>query len=136
MARPRLRSALCTEASLTSRAFVEWAQRMRPAWDHSHTGVTVLTHRKLWEWLFIVQALFERRKLRPGMRGVGFGVGQDPLAALFASLGCEIVATDLDPASASEAGWVDGEQYSTDLSELNRYGLCDPSRFERLPGAW
>jgi hypothetical protein len=127
-----LRSSLCTEASLKSPEFLGWADRIRKAWDLDGSGVQVLTHRKLWEWLFIVQALFERGRLEPGKRGVGFGVGRDPMASLFASFGCEIVATDLDAEAAAEGGWVQTVQYPTDRSDLNRYGLCDPSEFDRL----
>jgi len=132
MVKNHLRSAPCTEASLRSSEFIEWAQRLRPSWDHDRTGVSILTHRKLWEWLFIVQALSERGKLRPGMRGLGFGVGQDPLSSLFASFGCQIVATDLDLESAKEAGWVDGLQYSVEPGQLNKDGICDAASFERL----
>ena len=51
-------------------------------------------HRKLWEYVMICQALWERGMLRAGRRGCGFGVGQEPLPALFASLGCEVLAAD------------------------------------------
>jgi hypothetical protein len=127
-----LRSSLCTESTLTSEPFLEWASRTRPTWDEANSGVPVLTHRKLWEWMFIAQALFERGKLAPGMRGIGFGVGQDMLTALFAGFGCEIVATDLDLPSATAAGWVESGQHSTELAQLNKYGLCDPEQFNRL----
>lgn len=127
----RLKSSLCTEASLHSADFLNWAERLRPAWDHSGSGVPVYDHRKLWEWLFIVQALYERGKLASGMRGLGFGVGQDPLVALFASMGCEVVATDLDLETATEAGWVQSSQFSTEPGQLNQYGLCDPDVFAK-----
>ena len=129
MADGPLRSSLCTEASLTSDRFVRWAERIRPAWDHAGSGLPVLIHRKLWEWLFIIEALSERGMLLPGRRGLGFGVGNDPLPSLFASLGCEIVATDLDVAQATEAGWVAGGQHAAALADLNRAGLCDPDQF-------
>jgi len=127
----RLPSLLCTEESLMSEKFLRWADRIRPAWDFEETGIRVLTHRKLWEWLFIVQALDERGKLGPGRRGLGFGVGQDPLASLFASLGCEVVATDLDRENAASAGWDDGIQYSTEPLQLNQHRLCDPAVFSQ-----
>jgi len=66
----------------------------------------------MWEWLFIAEALSERNMLVRGRRGLGFGVGREPLVALFASFGPEIVATDLDPARALAAGWTDsGGEY-------------------------
>jgi hypothetical protein len=122
-------SSLCTEGMLHSPAFLAWADRIRPAWDHDRSGVPVYVHRKLWEWLFIIQALAERDMLRPGRRGIGFGVGHDPLVALFASLGCEIVASDLDIETASRLGWVESDQHSASLSDLNPHGLCDPETF-------
>lgn len=42
-------------------------------------------HRKLWEYVFICQALWERYAIRPGARGLGFGVGTEPLTSWFAS---------------------------------------------------
>lgn len=122
-------SSLCTEQSLVDSRMLAWADRIRDAWDHSHTGAPVLTHRKIWEWVFIIQALYERGMLGPGRRGIGFGVGQDPLAALFASLGCEVVATDLEPTKAAEAGWVESEQHAATLADLNRDGICDAELF-------
>lgn len=67
--------------------------------------------------------------LRPGKRGLGFGVGRDPLAALFASFGCEITATDLDVASAAQRGWVETGQFGGSLDTLDQYQLCDPALF-------
>ncbi len=126
-----LKSALCTQEQLESDVFTGWAERLRPAWDHGKSGKKVLLHRKLWEWLFAVQALHERGLLAPGKRGLGFGVGREPLAALFASFGCEIVATDLDPERAHQAGWVGTHQHASALDHLNEYGLCDPAVFAK-----
>jgi hypothetical protein len=88
-------------------------------------------HRKMWEWLYICQALGERDMLRAGRRGVGFGVGREPLVALFAALGADIVATDLDPSSARAAGWTDtGDEYTGGLAGLNDHRLCPPEEFD------
>src|ERR1700679_1930153 len=104
MAAQLLRSSLCTEESLQSPAFLAWADRIRAAWDHGHSGLPVLVHRKIWEWVFIIEALAERGQLAPDHRGLGFGVGQDPLVALFASEGCAVVATDIGHADLKDAG--------------------------------
>jgi hypothetical protein len=54
-----------------------------------------LIHRKLWEFAFIAWHLGELKALRRGGKGLGFGVGLDQrLPALFASLGCDVLATD------------------------------------------
>jgi hypothetical protein len=124
-----LRSSLCTEESLRSPALLGWAERIRSAWDRSHSGVPVLSHRKIWEWAFIIEALVERGQIGRGRRGLGFGVGQDPLAALFASEGCHIVATDVSRHDLKDSGWVDSHQHASGLSQLNEDGICDPERF-------
>ncbi len=131
VARFRLRSCLCTEESLNSPELLAWADRIRPAWDRSHSGLPVLAHRKIWEWVFIAQALAEREQLNPGRKGLGFGVGQDPLAALFACEGCEVVATDMSAPEDAESLWRATNQHASGLAHLNQDGICDPSLFDR-----
>src|SRR4051794_41137531 len=53
--------------------------------------------RQLWEYAYIIACLRAAGLLRDGARGIGFGVGREPLASFFAAHGCEIVATDIDP---------------------------------------
>jgi SAM-dependent methyltransferase len=117
-----LNSCLCKQAQLESQTFRDWATRMR----ERHT-----LHRKLWEYCYIAQALFERDMLRPGRRGLGFAVGQEPLAALFAGCGCEIVATDLDQERAGQMGWVSTGQHAARLEDLNVRGICPPDEFKQ-----
>ena len=69
--------------------------------------------------------------LAPGRRGLGFGVGKEPLAALFASYGCEIVATDQTAELAHQAGWVETNQHAANLEVLNERRICDPELFHR-----
>ncbi len=128
----QLRSSLCTERSLTDPVMLAWADRIRSAWDHTGSGAPVLAHRKIWEWVFLIQALHERGVLAPGRRGIGFGVGRDPLAALFASLGCEILATDIGLDEARRAGWVETDQHAHGLGALRFDEICDPDEFARL----
>jgi hypothetical protein len=91
-----------------------------------------MLHRKMWEWLFIAEALSERGLLEPGRRGVGFGVGKEPLVALFASYGCEVLATDQPPEQAVSSGWTDSQiEWAGGLEGLNDDGLCPPDVFER-----
>jgi 2-polyprenyl-3-methyl-5-hydroxy-6-metoxy-1,4-benzoquinol methylase len=89
-------------------------------------------HRKIWEWCFISEALAERGVLRPGMRGLGFAVGQEPLTAMFARMGAGIVAIDLFVERAEESGWVATGQHADGNEALNNRGLCDQREFERL----
>lgn len=120
-------------ASLTSPELQVWSDRLRPMWDPQGTDPRrTMVHRKLWEWLFICQSLHERGMLAPGRRGVGFGVGREPLVALFASMGCAVVATDLHPDQARAAGWTEtGEEYTGGTAGLNEAGLCPPDEFEQ-----
>ncbi len=118
-----LTSRLCTQAQMESKEYEEWCARIREA---------PRLHRKQWEFVYIAQALFERGMLAPGKRGLGFGVGQEPLAALFASCGCEIVATDQDPKNAKSSGWTDTGQYPESLAGLNNRGICEQHAFNRL----
>lgn len=87
-------------------------------------------HRKQWEFTYIAQALAVHGVLAPGRRGIGFGVGREPLAALFASRGCDVLATDLDTSSAQARGWVDTDQHAHDVNFLNDRGICDPGLFQ------
>lgn len=118
-----LRCQACTRHQIESASFLYWAKRLgtRPG------GL----HRKAWEWCFITQALWERGKLGPARKGLGFAVGVEPLTALYASMGCGIVATDLDDASAAAAGWVESNQHATGIEQLNVGGICPKDEFIR-----
>jgi hypothetical protein len=118
-----LKSRLCTEEQFFTPEYLEWCSRIHE---------TPRLHRKQWEFCYIAEALAERGLLGDGRRGLGFGVGQEPLPALFANLGCAVVATDLDLASAQAAGWVATSQHTDGLASLNALGLCSEEQFGRL----
>jgi len=67
--------------------------------------------------------------LEAGKRGLGFAVGKEPLAAYFASQGCEIVASDLDPDIAVQKGWTKTNQHAAVLADLNDRGICPDDAF-------
>jgi cyclopropane fatty-acyl-phospholipid synthase-like methyltransferase len=89
-------------------------------------------HRKQWEFCYILQALARSGKLAPEMRGLGFGVGGEPLAALMAQRGVAVLATDLDQTAAQALGWVDTDQHAASKAALNARALCAPEAFDRL----
>ena len=128
-----LRSQLCSAASLRSPELRAWADRLRPMWaSGDQDGRDVMLHRKMWEWLFIAEALRERGLLAPGRTGLGFGVGQEPLVALFAADGCELVATDQPQEAAVASGWTASEvEWAGGLDALNTHGLCPAAEFGR-----
>ncbi len=113
----------CTQAQLESAAFRYWATRLGE--------MPGMLHRKLWEWCFITQALYERGMLREDCRGLGFAVGNEPLTGLFAKLGCLIIASDVGEEIARREGWVDTNQHANGFAQLNQRGLCPPDEFSR-----
>jgi SAM-dependent methyltransferase len=117
---PGVVSQLCTAAQIESPEYAAWCERF---------GERVLVHRKLWEWCYIAQALHEAGVLRPGARGLGFGVGREPLTAVIAGAGCDVVATDLAADAREVASWAASGQHAARLDDLNRDGLCPPDAF-------
>ena len=110
-----------------------WADKLRRMWDPDPArGRPVALHRKLWEWIFILEALSERGMLSADRRGLGFGVGQDPLAAVLASFGVSVVATDADEQIAEAGGWRETGQHASSVADLNQHQFCDEASFNRL----
>ena len=89
-------------------------------------------NRKYWEYGFIVRELRQRGLLAPGRKGLGFGTGREHLVAYFAKRGCEILATDLDSATAAQRGWVGTNQHSHSVQNLFIEGIGDFAGFSRL----
>ena len=75
-------------------------------------------HRKQWEWVFILNALIKNNALQDGARGLGFGVGTEPLPAVFASLGVEVMATDAPMEVLNAGDWKASNQHSGDVAQL------------------
>src|SRR5258707_3983198 len=117
-----LESCVCTQSQLESPTFVSWAQRLRPAWDPAGTRPPVMLHRKLWEWLFIVQSAM-------GRVGLGLPLGRSHFQPSLPSLGCEITATDVASTDPAASKWIDGGQHSEQLLQLNAAGICPPDAF-------
>jgi hypothetical protein len=118
-----LTSCLCRQADFSSPAYAAWCERF---------GQTPKWHRKQWEFFYILQSLYERGRLAPGMRGVGFGVGREPLASVMATFGASSVATDMSADAARSQGWMGSGQFATQLADLNLRGFCPPEDFARL----
>jgi SAM-dependent methyltransferase len=114
-------SQACTQGQFESAAYEYWCARIKE---------TPRYHRKQWEYCYILQALATSGALAPGRRGLGYGVGLEPLSAVFANYGCRIVATDLDTASASTLGWTNTQQHASHKAAMNDRGICDPATFD------
>ena len=116
-------SQACTESQLYEPAYAYWCEQIREA---------PRTHRKQWEFCYILQVLSVHGRLSPGMRGLGFGVGVEPLSAVIGSRGAQVLATDLAGAEAAAQGWIETHQHAARLADLNPHGICSPERFDAL----
>jgi SAM-dependent methyltransferase len=116
---------MCRQGDFATDSFRYWMAQMRQP---------QLMHRKLWEWFFIADALFQRGQLEPGRTGIGFGVGQEPLTPVFASRGCQLVATDMSEHEASSAGWTGQHEHASGVGSLNTLQICDDQTFQRNVG--
>ncbi|MBI1404410.1 MAG: methyltransferase domain-containing protein [Porphyrobacter sp.] len=116
-------SQACTQSQMEEPHYAAWCREIREA---------PRMHRKQWEFCYILQALESRGMLERGRRGLGFGVGMEPLAAVFASRGVEVLATDLEPEGAADKGWVKTAQHARNKQSLNERGICEPEAFDRL----
>ncbi|MFK5984190.1 MAG: glycosyltransferase [Pseudomonadota bacterium] len=126
------KAGICTQETLDSPVYRKWENEFKLGTIDPISKITNKMHRKLWEWCFIAQALFEQKVLLKGKRGLGFAVGTEPLSSMFCHYGASIVATDLSIDVAQEKGWVDTRQHAFDLSALNARKLCETEKFKKL----
>lgn len=115
-------SQACTQSQMDEAAYAWWCERIVEVPRY---------HRKQWEFCYILQALARNGMMAPGLRGLGFGVGGEPLTALLAAAGVHILATDLEPEEARAQGWVATAQHAHNRDTLNERGICPAELFER-----
>jgi hypothetical protein len=120
---PDVRSRLCTQDQLDEPWFAKWCDAL---------GEPPTAHRKTWEFTYIAHVLESMGLLEPGRRGLGFGVGREPLISGFAHRGVSVVATDVAPEAQEAAGWVRTGQHSVGVEGMLRAEVCDPARFREL----
>ncbi|WP_286948666.1 MULTISPECIES: class I SAM-dependent methyltransferase [Brevundimonas] len=116
------RSTLCRQDSFHEAYFSYWTHRLREGLRY---------HRKLWEFVFICQVLWERGAVVAGARGLGFGVGAEPLSAFFASQNCRILATDMDVGMAEAMGWTLTNQHAVGKEALRKPAVCPDDLFNQ-----
>lgn len=118
----RRRSELCKAQDWQTPWFQRWCKEM---------GDTPRYHRKQWEFVYVMQALWERDCISPGKKGLVFAVGSEPGPSIFAKYGCEILATDIFPEEGVAKGWTDADQLCFGIESLNKRGLCDDATLKR-----
>lgn len=111
---------LCTESQIHEARYAHWCAEIR---EHPRP------HRKQWEFCYVLEVLEQQGCLQPGRRGLGFGVGHEPLPAVMAARGCAVVATDLPHEQAHAKGWAATDQHGRDLDYLNDRQICPPDLF-------
>lgn len=112
-------SRLCTENDVRSEWYATWATRL---------GTKPQFNRKQWEHFAIAEAVCVLGLAKNGSRGLGFGVGQEPMPALLAGMGCTLVATDL-PADEGAEGWARSGQHCQTLDRLQIPNACPVDDF-------
>lgn len=115
-------ATVCRQASFEEPYFAYWSARL---------GEGLRYHRKLWEFVFVSQVLWERGAIVSGARGLGFGVGLEPLAAFFASQDCQVLGTDMSPEAAEDIGWIATNEHAHGLEALRRPWVCPDVLFDR-----
>ncbi|GGF80180.1 hypothetical protein GCM10007301_45390 [Azorhizobium oxalatiphilum] len=117
-----LKSKPSTQADMES----DWA-----AYWCGQLNIPVVFHRKIWEFAFMLQALWERDLLKEGMRGVGFGCGTEPIPSYLASRGIDVTVTDLAPDESAGRGWSNTNQHTATLEHAFKSDLVSRELFDR-----
>ena len=113
-----LSSRVCRQADL-GLEHLRWCERL---------GEPHVLSRKAWEYTAICRALEEVGAIRPGARGLGFGVGREPLVSTFAAAGVDVVATDIPSDDPRAERWGEDGQVVARLESLRRPG-CPEEMF-------
>ncbi|SEH26279.1 hypothetical protein [Selenomonas sp. KH1T6] len=88
--------------------------------------------RKTWELTYIVEAIAKAGELRAGKRGLGFAVGEERLPSYFASLGIDVLASDLPVDDERALEWASSGQHAGGrLDKLWRHDLCSFELFKK-----
>lgn len=109
------RSELCKARDFYSGWFARWCAELKEKPNF---------HRKQWEFVYVLQALWERGCIAHNKRGLVFAVGTEPLPSIMANYGCDILATDIFPEQGIEKGWTRDNQLCFGIHSLNTRQLC------------
>jgi hypothetical protein len=120
-----LHSKASTQADLESNWAAYWCAELK---------APRVFHRKLWEFAFVLQALWERGMIGPDKCGLGFGCGHEPIPSYLASKGVRLTVTDMAPEDAQSKGWTNTDQHATTIDSLFMRHLVDRGTFDRNVG--
>lgn len=112
----------CTAAQFDEPAYARWTKEMR---------IEPQRHRETWDHVYILQTLYRYGMLRPGARGIGFGVGTERLPAVMASHGCSILASDLPLSDPQSLEWARIGEHAASVESLRYPRICADDVFDR-----
>jgi hypothetical protein len=115
-------SKATTQGDIESPWFRFWCKELH---------IAPIYHRKLWEFAFLLQCLYEHGMLLPDKKGIGFGCGEEPIASYLASKRVDTLVTDLDVKKVRGAGWIETGQHLSSLEMSYRPELCSRELFDR-----
>lgn len=116
------RSELCKAKDFYSSWFSRWCNELKEKPNF---------HRKQWEFVYVMQALWERGCIAEGKRGLVFAVGSEPIPSVFANYGCDLLATDILPEDGLAKGWDNANQLCFGLDSLYKCDICDRETFNK-----
>ena len=112
----KLQSQAASAAQCQDPAYLRWFRLLMGMPEGDLAGLVF--NRKTWEWAYIAEAVTQAGLMEPGRSALGFGVGTEPLPALFASRGLHVTATDQGAEGVDH--WADTGQLMTGLTGLSR----------------
>lgn len=108
-------SQVATNAQFLEPLYSQWCEKIKTERKF---------HRKQWEYIYILRCLEINNMIEPGKKGIGFGVGFEPIAPYLAAEGVYSIASDLSLEEAKLQGWVDTNQYTKKLEDLEWFGIA------------
>lgn len=113
-------SQCVTYEQIESPIYAEWCNEMHDTRRYS---------RKQWEYVYVLEALRQANLITEGHRGLGFAVGTEPIPAVLAKYGVDVMATDLPSEDVHAMDWQRTGQHSETVEHLNSRGICDSTKF-------
>lgn len=110
---------VCTQKQMETARFQFWMDKL---------GMQPTYWRHLWELAYIAEVLYNGNMLKPGSRGIAFGCGNDPLVSLFASFGCQIIASDFQSNDVVGQGWA--SHHKSNLETLWYPAICSKELYD------
>lgn len=110
----------CTATQFGEPAYARWTGELK---------TPPVRDARQWESVYVLQALWRYGMLRPGARGLGFGVGAERLPAVMAAHGCSVLATDLPVDDPRLYEW--SEERARSIESLRYPEVCADEVFDR-----